>query len=155
VTNACRHRAVYRLTCDEYRQLRARAGDRCEICRTPEAETPGGRLLLDHDDSIAIWAVRGLLCVRCNTAIGRWLDQQSDPRVYEFLSDPWYRTLLLRAGLTGLLAAEPAVGGRVAANRIRYSRQPNGWTRETGFHRSPEPWRVLNTRHRPDHLRIA
>jgi hypothetical protein len=143
---------VYRLTCEEYADLQARSGGRCEICLTPEVECPGGQLYIDHDSAIADWAVRGLLCVRCNTAIGRWLDRQRSPSVATFLANPWYQTLLNRAGIAGVLAAEPEIGERVLAGRLRYVRDATGWIRETGWRKRPETWLALNRRHRPDRL---
>lgn len=71
-TNAasCHHFTVHFLTCDEYDGLRERAGGRCEICRTPEEETGGKRLVVDHDGRSGMGhLVRGLVCDRCNAVM--------------------------------------------------------------------------------------
>jgi hypothetical protein len=67
----CHHWQHHWLTCDEYDQLRARAAGACEICRTPEAETGGRRLVIDHfeDRQARLWFIRGLVCDRCNTVM--------------------------------------------------------------------------------------
>lgn len=90
----CHHR-IYRLTCDEYDELRARAGGCCERCRTPAKETTRGILVIDHarrhydPDN----AVRGLLCDRCNQHL--WLVEAGkrtmDDATRRYLADPWYR----------------------------------------------------------------
>ena len=63
----CHHFEYHRLTCDEYDDLRERADGHCEICDTPEAETGGRRLVIDHFHGRRLWIVRGLLCDRCNS----------------------------------------------------------------------------------------
>lgn len=55
----------YQLTCAEYDELRDLRDERCHLCgcRPP-------RLEVDHDHALGTWAVRGLLCRRCNRRIG-------------------------------------------------------------------------------------
>ncbi len=65
----CAHRN-YRLTCGEFDQLRRRAGDKCEICRSGPMPGPRGMLFIDHDEMKGKWAVRGLLCNTCNSSLG-------------------------------------------------------------------------------------
>ena len=65
----CWHYSRFRLTCDEYDALRARAGDECEICRTPKAEAPNQRLVIDHFSGRPASYVRGLVCNRCNSVM--------------------------------------------------------------------------------------
>jgi hypothetical protein len=65
----CWHYSRFRLTCDEYDALRARARDCCEICGTPEAETPNRRLVIDHFSGRPACYVRGLVCDRCNSVM--------------------------------------------------------------------------------------
>lgn len=62
----CSHLMNYGLGCDEAESLWVRAGACCEICRLPEAQTPHGRLFIDHNPYMGYNAVRGLLCVDCN-----------------------------------------------------------------------------------------
>ena len=59
------------VTDDEYAELLERQGGVCAICRQPES-VPGRSLAVDHDH--ATGAVRGLLCGRCNRALGYFRD---------------------------------------------------------------------------------
>lgn len=61
----CHHWHEYRLTCEAYDALVARAAGKCEICQEPHP-----RLGIDHDHAIAWGAVRGLLCPGCNSRLG-------------------------------------------------------------------------------------
>ncbi|RZT87547.1 recombination endonuclease VII [Pseudonocardia sediminis] len=64
----CKTHEAYGLDCDDFERLRARAGDACEICRTPAVEDPRWPCLhIDHDKH----GVRGLLDSDCNTRLGR------------------------------------------------------------------------------------
>ncbi|MDX3328826.1 endonuclease domain-containing protein [Streptomyces sp. ME02-6979-3A] len=67
----CVHYLNYGLTCDQYDDMRRRAGERCEICQTPEAETTRGMLVVDHFQGGGAWFVRGMLCDRCNSVMSR------------------------------------------------------------------------------------
>ena len=71
----------YGLTLADYRALQARQGNVCAICRKPARA-----LCIDHCHVTG--RVRGLLCPKCNSALGFYDD---DPR-------------LLRAALAYLLA---------------------------------------------------
>lgn len=90
----CFHFTRYRLTCDEYDALRARANGRCEICGTPEGETAQRRLVIDHFHAKnGASFVRGLLCDRCNNEVmacvdgvrpwGAYRDLEANGRKYE------------------------------------------------------------------------
>jgi hypothetical protein len=68
----CHHFDLHGLTCDEYDDMRKRADDRCEICRTPEAETGGKRLVIGHFQARRMWIVRGLLCDGCNSLMSKF-----------------------------------------------------------------------------------
>lgn len=65
----------YGLTIATWDALFERQGRACAICRV--TETPDGRWHTDHDDTIGMTAVRGILCVRCNIGIGQ-LDHNRD-----------------------------------------------------------------------------
>jgi hypothetical protein len=65
----CWHYSRFRLTCDEYDAMRARAGGSCEICGTAEMETRGRRLVVDHFSGRPASYVRGLVCDRCNSVM--------------------------------------------------------------------------------------
>lgn len=58
---------TYGITPEQYQKMFESQGGVCKICRTP----PSGkwsRLHIDHDHAAS--KVRGLLCSKCNTAIG-------------------------------------------------------------------------------------
>ena len=65
----CQHYSRYRLTCDEYDALQARAKNACEICGTPEAETSRQRLVIDHFRGRPASYIRGLVCDPCNSVM--------------------------------------------------------------------------------------
>lgn len=69
--NTCTHFLNYRLTCDKYDEMRARAGGHCEICQTPEEDTPRGSLVIDHFQGEGLFFVRGLICDKCNSVMSR------------------------------------------------------------------------------------
>jgi hypothetical protein len=59
------------LTEEAYDSILAKQGSGCAICGAKEG-WKGKRLAVDHDHETG--AVRGLLCDRCNTAIGKFED---------------------------------------------------------------------------------
>ncbi|MFD5814400.1 endonuclease domain-containing protein [Streptomyces sp. NPDC127038] len=84
---SCYHTG-YSLTCAEYDDLRRLAKGRCKICK---AET--ARLFIDHDHALGVWAVRGLICHRCNQHLkvvdaGRGAP---GPDVTRYLANAWHR----------------------------------------------------------------
>lgn len=81
----CQHR-FYLMTCEDFRALEARAGGRCEICGRTEP------LGIDHDHALGAWAVRGLLCQKCNVGL-RLVDsgrQEPSADIARYLSDAWH-----------------------------------------------------------------
>ena len=65
-------RRKYGITPAEYDELLDRQGGGCAICGRPP--TPGISLHVDHDH--ATGAIRGLLCFRCNNALGDFDDDR-------------------------------------------------------------------------------
>lgn len=64
---------AYKLSQDKLDAMLERQSGRCAICK--ESETDLGRpLFVDHDH--ATGKVRGLLCIRCNSGLGCFLDSQ-------------------------------------------------------------------------------
>jgi hypothetical protein len=63
---------LYGIGIDEYRKMLADQGDCCAICGSKKSKK---RLCVDHCHKTK--AVRGLLCHRCNFAIGLFKDNQS------------------------------------------------------------------------------
>jgi hypothetical protein len=59
------------MTCNEYDELQARAGEQCELCGTAETDTPRGALIIDHFQGGGLFFVRGLLCDKCNSVMSR------------------------------------------------------------------------------------
>jgi hypothetical protein len=69
--DAYRRRALiasYGAGADEFYDTELAKDDKCRICGTTEAECPKGRLAIDHCHETG--ELRGLLCSKCNTAIG-------------------------------------------------------------------------------------
>jgi hypothetical protein len=60
----------YGMTLDQYESLLQRQGGKCEICKN--AASTGKRLVVDHCHVTG--RIRGLLCSRCNLAIGMFKD---------------------------------------------------------------------------------
>lgn len=141
----CRHRS-YWLSCEDFDRLRARALDRCEICGTRGSDTGHGELHIDHDPALGDWAVRGLLCSRCNTSLHR-LDSDA-ARAY--LANPWH-------GDVTPVRLEPPVGSKVVDLRgYTWKRLPNGkWRSNSGHRGSAMTWLLLNKRFGPHNLRLA
>lgn len=69
--SACTTHRLYGLTCDDYDRLIERADNSCETCGIRAEDTPHGVLHIDHDATVSLYAVRGLLCSRCNTNLER------------------------------------------------------------------------------------
>ncbi len=66
-------RLKFGITLDEYREMEAAQDSKCAVC---QLECKSGRdLAVDHDH--ATDAVRGLLCMNCNRAIG-WMQDSPD-----------------------------------------------------------------------------
>lgn len=69
-------RSRFGLSYDEYLAMCIEQGNRCRVCGNPETDVhQSGRtreLAIDHDHSTG--EVRGLLCGKCNKAIGLMLD---------------------------------------------------------------------------------
>jgi hypothetical protein len=94
----CHHFQYHGLTCDEYDELHARADGHCEICGTPEAETGGRRLVVDHFQDWATRArfIRGLICDKCNVVMScvdghkRWgANREWKERAHAYQANSW------------------------------------------------------------------
>jgi hypothetical protein len=100
----CKTHAFYDLTCDEYDRLWRRAHGRCELC----AVVPSTLGFLHIDHRLGNWAVRGLLCLACNTTRIAY-QQPDDHAVGDYLANPFHadRELKTRRGqhISGRLAS--------------------------------------------------
>ena len=70
----------YGITLKQYNEMLDKQLHACAICKEPEYQTLRGKakqLSVDHDHKTG--QVRGLLCQRCNTTLGRYKD---DPFVW-------------------------------------------------------------------------
>ena len=68
---ALRLKKLYNLSVDEYEQMYAEANGCCQVCGIKE-EHLNKRLAVDHCHTTG--KVRGLLCTKCNTALGQLED---------------------------------------------------------------------------------
>jgi hypothetical protein len=92
VTKGYHLKRVYKITLEGYQDLFKIQGGVCAICRNPEtiADTKNGLirdLAVDHDHKTG--RVRGLLCRRCNQAMGL-LNEDRDllQQMIDYLSSP-------------------------------------------------------------------
>lgn len=84
--HSCTTHGFYRLSCENYAELFARADGWCDRCGR------GVPLNIDHDHSLGMAAVRGMVCHSCNTRLGRVdsgeLDR--DARDDHYLANAWH-----------------------------------------------------------------
>jgi hypothetical protein len=86
------HHTHYLLSCEEYEAMLAACKNRCEICRLPGSKNKGGKLHIDHEHRYTSHAVRGLLCSKCNTLMGR-VDAGQElrtKRILDYLHNAWF-----------------------------------------------------------------
>ena len=94
----CHHAAQHGMSCEEYNDLRARAGGHCEICGVDEKETWRGYLVVDHfHGKNGASVTRGMPCDWCNQSVMQCLDglkPWGENRAYEeaaraYERNPW------------------------------------------------------------------
>ncbi len=85
----------YGITLKDYQDMFTEQLGLCKICRLPELKRRNGKLLplsVDHDHNTG--AVRGLLCCRCNHALGKMRDNPKIlRRAAEYLEQATLRAL--------------------------------------------------------------
>ena len=145
----CAHRK-YNLNCDEFDELVADYDARCALCAITGPEAPHGFLVIDHDFRYGDWAIRGLLCSRCNSTIDA-VGHVRTPKEEAYLADPWWRRRFGRLGLPVELVPEPPVGTVVAIGCQQWERTGRGWE---DFRCWPQSWRWLTVRHPPHEIRV-
>ncbi|WP_354006232.1 endonuclease domain-containing protein [Streptomyces bobili] len=148
----CSHR-VYQLDCDDYDRLVRHAAGRCQICAVPPEQTKHGFLVIDHDDAVGQWAVRGLLCSNCNTG----LPTGSMPaHATAYLTQPWWRSEAERRGQDTAPWPEPPSGSVVAACRgLRWHREGDSWRHVAKYRGAPRSWWWLQRHYGPHNMRLV
>jgi len=74
----------YNITLEDYNRMYVFQGGKCAICRNREDRYRKTRLSVDHCHDNGI--VRGLLCIRCNTWLGRYEDKKFLKRVIDYIN---------------------------------------------------------------------
>jgi Autographiviridae endonuclease VII len=83
---------VYGISLQEYKSLLEMQGGLCAIC---SGDNTGKPLHVDHEHESGL--VRGLLCLKCNTALGLINDDRVvASKMSEYLTLPAYPALQLR-----------------------------------------------------------
>ena len=147
----CKHR-YYLLTCKQYEYLLRRSSGRCEMCGLPWHENEFGRLYIDHDTALGRWAVRGLLCRRCN-AVERfgWFGART------YHANAWYLSELAATGVP-LRRRQPRVGTIVLDFAYRpWRRTAAGWLPVEKRPRIlwPHTWDELHFLYGPHNLHVV
>jgi len=65
--------AKYKITMAEYEAMSLKQSGKCAICFAPPEDDRYGVLCVDHCHETG--KVRGLLCIKCNTGLGRFEDK--------------------------------------------------------------------------------
>lgn len=87
----------YGLTCEVYDEMLDACDYSCQVCGCPSDESSCGKLVIDHDGQVGNWAVRGLLCTKCNVTLR--VDRDDPHWAVPYLANPWYRRMLAEKGL--------------------------------------------------------
>jgi hypothetical protein len=148
----CSSHRRYWLTCDQYERLVQACGDCCQICRRPAAECrPHQKLYIDHDQHYGVWAVRGLLCPRCNSLL---ISDRPDPEwAFDYLATPWFRRAYAEMGVSVEHLLEPPVGSYFNSPKgTSWVREDDCWQNES-FARGRRDWARLCREFSPLQLR--
>lgn len=135
----CTTHEHYLLSCADYEELLSESDGGCQICAFPAAKMPQQKLYIDHDGWL--WAVRGLLCISCNSAIGnhefRKRPWGRPPGAAEFLANAWYLRKAAERGIDLTNRSEPPPGTAMEDHRgIRWTSSGNGiWWPDRGYRR--------------------
>jgi len=82
---AVRLKKLYGLSVDEYKQMYSEANGKCQVCNISEDKL-NKRLSVDHCHTTG--KVRGLLCSKCNTALGQLDDDLNKiSALYSYLQE--------------------------------------------------------------------
>jgi hypothetical protein len=150
-TSPCGHK-IYGLSCPDYDRLVTHAHGTCQICGASPGQTGHGFLVIDHDNAIGQWAVRGILCQDCNSS----LPMGSTPAwATDYLLDPWWKKEFERLGVASDPAPEPPQGSTVTAHGLNFRRGQDGWAHVAAFAGTPRTWGELNRRYAPHRITVV
>lgn len=152
--SSCRHKN-YGMTCEQFADLLERSQARCEICRRPGIETSHGQLYIDHDIRRGMWAVRGLLCGRCNSLLEH--EKEFTPEVRPYLEASWWRSMLASLGVDEWPAEPPPRSTVYVGQACQWRRYAKGWACKCVRHRhrgGRKTWPQLISHLGPHRLRL-
>ena len=82
-----RYKAYGVHTLQQLNEMKSKAGGHCEICGVAEKDATKGALHCDHDHKTG--KPRGMLCMHCNQALGKFHDNiELLTRAIEYLTEP-------------------------------------------------------------------
>jgi hypothetical protein len=136
-----------------------RSGGCCEICGAQSRpEIKGCCLAIDHEHFVGQWAVRGLLCYVCNTALRSNRRIPPDPRIQQYIASAWYVQKLAESGLSDEIPPEPGLGSSVTTSGRSYMRYrlegEQDWICLAASQTTFRSWRQLWREHGPFRLRV-
>lgn len=165
---SCTHR-VYGMTCEQFEQLRRRAGDLCEMCGSDYHP-----LSIDHDHNAHTgfppgayeyatgWiGVRGLICPKCNSHM-RFVDNGTRPvdeRTSRYLAQAWHLTNV-PAETFPAPDPEPPLRSVVRGPRRRMWRRAKAgwvaiqWPKNHVTEYGPRTWLYLSYAYGPKNLTV-
>jgi hypothetical protein len=147
------------MSCADFELLWNRANGACEICHAAPSETTRGILVIDHEPARGEWAVRGLLCERCNSHFERHRGSLADLQdsIDEYLSNPWYATVIAKSGVNPN-PPEPEIGAKAEVSNSRlWLRTERGWFWLTVYGAIggwPRSWRWMQHRYGPHNIKL-
>jgi hypothetical protein len=153
----CSTHLWHALGCEQYERLLARSGQRCEICGLPGAENPRRKLFIDHS-ALNRWAVRGLLCNRCNTRLTVEAEIAALDWCADYLADSWWIQECKRVGVPAAIAPEPDCGSVIRDQfDVVWLREGDGKWRPRGTGRpgiSSASWQWLYNQRGPQNMAV-
>jgi Recombination endonuclease VII len=147
----CNH-TKYWLTCEQYEQILDKSGNQCQACGRPASDCePHQKLYIDHDYDYGVWAVRGILCPRCN---GMFVQGKAVPDWAEaYFRDPWFKQAFAAMDVPIDPQPEPPVGSWFRSpSGTTWRRNHQRWQNES-FARAWRDWRGMCRDFSPLHLR--
>lgn len=116
---------LYGMDCLQFEALLAACDQSCQSCGIASGSAGCRKLVIDHNHQVGDWAVRGMLCSRCNTGIR--YDQTTPEWALPYLDDPWWPRLLADLGVA-VEMAEPGEERVTDFFGRLWFRRSNGWS---------------------------